>query len=137
MRLLIVEDEFLIANVMSDTLADAGHVVEGIAPDANTALEMVAESVPDLALVDFSLGKGPDGATLAQRLLRHYGLRSIYVSANAEECHKYGRLTGAFGCLSKPFTPDELVTSIDAVAALVEGKRPKTIPETLELYVVV
>jgi DNA-binding response OmpR family regulator len=137
MRLLIVEDEVMVASAMSDVLADAGHQVVGMAKDAATALSMVADQKPDLALVDFHLGRGPNGATLAQDLLMKFGVRSIYVSANPDDCDKYGRHTGAFGCLSKPFTEEQLVTGIEAVEEVVRGRKPVRIPQSLELYIVV
>jgi DNA-binding response OmpR family regulator len=136
MRLLIVEDETLVALAMENVLSEAGHHVIGLARDAPMALSIVADQKPDLALVDFHLGSGPNGATLAHDLLLKYGVRSIYVSANPGDCHTYGRHTGAVGCLSKPFTEDQLVTGIAAVEVVFRGRNPTTIPEPLELYVV-
>jgi CheY-like chemotaxis protein len=58
-RLLVVEDELLVALDIENILSDAGHIVIGPASSAAVALELIARSPPDAALIDANLSGQP------------------------------------------------------------------------------
>jgi Response regulator containing a CheY-like receiver domain and an HTH DNA-binding domain len=81
MRILIVEDEAIVAFSIDDALTSAGKTVVGIARDEEAAMRLAEEHHPDLALVDLSLARGSSGATVAQALRERYGIPAIFVSS--------------------------------------------------------
>lgn len=136
MRILIAEDEAIIAFSMDDALSKAGYSVVGIARDSETAVRLADQLRPDLALVDLNLARGTSGATVARRLRELYAIPSIFVSGNPLDCRKVSGSLGAFGCLSKPFKDDDLIGAVEVARAVLGGQSPVTVPENLELYLV-
>ena len=67
-RILIVEDEALLAESLSQFLDFAGHQVVAVAADGASALREVAKERPDLVLMDIRLGGGSDGIETARRM---------------------------------------------------------------------
>ncbi|MDB5478997.1 MAG: chemotaxis protein CheY [Caulobacteraceae bacterium] len=80
MRVLIVEDDALVAVTAAGALEDAGHEVLGPAYDADEALRLVRASPPDLALVDINLSGREEGLALAQQSKDDLGAPSMFVS---------------------------------------------------------
>ena len=87
MRILIVEDEPLIAWMLADSLEDARHEVVGRAATMAEALALCegAAAAPELALLDIKLRDGSNGVDVARALLERWGVRSIVTSALARE----------------------------------------------------
>lgn len=137
MRILIVEDEVIVAFSIDDALTSAGQTVVGIARDEVTALRLADQCHPDLALVDLSLAHGGSGAAVAQALRERHGIPAIFVSGFPIDCRKVSSHIGAIGCLSKPFEDDDLVESIAVAEAVLGGESPTHLPKCLELYMVV
>jgi DNA-binding NarL/FixJ family response regulator len=81
MRILIVEDEAIIALCIGLTLQQAGHEVMGPAGRLEACLQLAEHEVPELALIDISLENGGSGIDVARALLKRWDVRSIYVSA--------------------------------------------------------
>ena len=100
-KVLIVEDEFLVAADLEATLEDLGFTPIGIAPDAKTAAELAIHQ-PDVAFVDLNLRDGPTGPSIAQRLVDDYGVAVIFVTANPRQLN--GKLNGALGVITKPLS---------------------------------
>ena len=134
MRILIVEDEAIIALEIDAILTDTGHSVVGIARDVATALAIAAAQRPDLALVDLNLANTASGAIAARHLLEMYGVPVIFVSGNPTDCRRVGLQAGALGCLSKPFNDAELVQAIATARALIAGQPLDRPAGALELY---
>lgn len=134
MRILIVEDEAIIAFTMDDALTAAGHVVVGIARDEEAAEILAAECRPDLALVDLRLADGASGATAARLLRERHGIPSIFVSGNPLDCRQVSGGLGVLGCLSKPFNDDDLKEAVTAAESLMAGQSPAYLPRGFEVY---
>ncbi len=115
MKVLIVEDEMLVALNMAAILEDAGHEAVGIAADSATAFDL-AEHAPDVAFVDVNLRDGPTGPVIGERLARQWGLPVVFVTANPRQLGD-GE-PGALGVLGKPTDDEELLAALAfAVAA--------------------
>lgn len=113
-KILIVEDEFLIAMECERILADAGHEVVGTAADERQALSLAERSRPDLVLMDLRLARGSDGIKVAKAIRSRCGVRSLFVSAHGErESQFLGRATDPAGWLIKPYTADMLLDAVD------------------------
>jgi DNA-binding NtrC family response regulator len=104
-RILLVEDEFLIAEWVAESLAEQGFFVQ-IACNAGDALRHLAASTIDVLFTDINLPGGMDGTALARRareLFPH--LPVIYASAKVATLAPEARVPGAI-FLRKPYEPE-------------------------------
>jgi two-component system, response regulator PdtaR len=81
-RVLIVEDDYLIAMQMEAALSDAGFDVTGVASSAEEALELAAARRPALAVMDVRLGGRRDGIDAALELFGSLGIRCVFATAH-------------------------------------------------------
>ena len=116
-NILVVEDEPAIQELIAVNLEHAGHHVIR-ARDAESALGIVKNALPDLLLIDWML-PGMSGIALAKQLRREDRTRAIPIillTARSEEQDKVSGLeAGADDYVSKPFSPRELMARIKAV----------------------
>ncbi len=116
-RILVVEDEAAIQDLIALNLNQAGHDPH-LASDAQSALEHVRDSLPDLVLVDWML-PGMSGIDLVRRLRAQERTRQvpiIMLTARVEEGDKLlGLESGADDYITKPFSIRELNARIKAV----------------------
>jgi DNA-binding NarL/FixJ family response regulator len=117
-RLLIIEDEWLIAVQLESYLQAAGCEIVGIAADEREALRLAAAALPDLALVDIRLAGGADGIRAAEELRARHDIPSLFVSGNLDpqSMARAARVDPA-GYLHKPFTAHELVEAVERALA--------------------
>lgn len=116
-KILIVEDEFVVALNLEAILEERGHQPVGIAPDLATALELAAEE-PDLALVDVNLRDGETGPEIAERL-RERGVAVLFVTANPRMLE--GAKADAIGVLTKPCDEDLVVAAVEYALSARQG----------------
>ncbi len=120
-KVLIVEDEFLVALQLEDILVDNGYAVLGTIPDL-ASLAMLEEA-PDIALVDLNLRDGLTGPTIAQALAGRYGSRVIYVTANPAQIGNPAET--AIGVVQKPFSRQGILNALTyALAGSPDAGRP-------------
>ncbi|THD79377.1 MAG: response regulator [Phenylobacterium sp.] len=131
MRVLIVEDEPLIAASIEWELRDRGHEVLGPAASAAHAEDLARDGAPDLALVDINLVNRGDGVRLAHAL-RRIGVASVFVTGQV--CEARENRDAALGLLAKPFPVESLDAVVRAAATLMAGGRPTAPPPCLELF---
>ncbi|GEO43659.1 response regulator [Skermanella aerolata] len=132
MRILIVENEAIIALCIGLTLQEAGHEVMGPVACLDASLRLAERMVPDLALVDIELDRGGSGIEVARVLLKRWRVMSIYVSAR----HSRGRAgtDAAVGCLNKPFATQSLIGTVEVARVLRQGDLPASLPKGLDLF---
>lgn len=130
MRILIVEDELLIAADAEAMLTDAGHEIVGMADDLESALIAADEGRPELALVDIQLSGGASGLDVAAEL-RGRGVPVMFVTGN---CPNASGRDLALGCLHKPFDRQNIVATVVAAGQLMRGVQPRSLPHALHLY---
>jgi two-component system, response regulator PdtaR len=136
MKILIVEDEVILALSMDEALSDSGHEVVGLARDIAGATKIAAAEKPQLALIDLKLARGASGALLAQYLRERFGIPAIFVSGNPADCKAAGIHGGVLGCLAKPFFPDQLVDAVEVASTMLRRQHPTRVPPNMELYYV-
>jgi two-component system phosphate regulon response regulator PhoB len=131
-NILVVEDEPAIQALIAANLKRAGHAVTA-ALDAETALRLVGEALPDLVLLDWML-PGMSGLDLARRLRADPRARNvpiIMLTAKGDERDKVqGLETGADDYVTKPFSPRELLARIQAV---LRRQRPQATEDAVEV----
>ena len=131
-KVLVVEDESAIAELIAINLRHAGHDV-AIAGDAEQAQVAVDGVLPDLVILDWML-PGQSGIALARRWrgqARTRELPVIMLTARADEADKISGLdAGADDYLVKPFSPHELMARIRAV---LRRKAPEALDTAVEV----
>lgn len=134
LRILIVEDDAMLAFAMEEMLTTGGHEVVGLAREEQLAFKISVSQKPDLALVDFALARGSSGADAARNLHERCGVPSVFVSATPGDCRKALPATGTLGCLRKPFVSAELNGAVAVAEALIRGEAVGLLPSGMELY---
>ena len=113
-RILIVEDESLVARDIENMAVSQGYEVCGIASTGDQSIEMAAEFQPDLVLMDVIIKGSLDGISTAEKIWDSYRIPIIYVTAYADELTlKRAKITEAFGYILKPFDERELKIAIE------------------------
>lgn len=113
-RILIVEDEILIASEIKDHLSELGYTVVGVAADAETALQRVAETIPHLVLMDIAIQGEQDGIAVAAQIHDRFQIPVIYLTAYADDkTLERAKLTRPFGYILKPFNQRDLRATIE------------------------
>jgi PleD family two-component response regulator len=113
-RVLVVEDEFLVAHDISNMLIELGYDVQAIVPSAEEALAAIRSHAPDLILLDIRL-KGPiDGIQAANIIKEEWSIPFIYLTAHADDLTlSRAKTSDPLGYLLKPFEFRELKTVIE------------------------
>lgn len=115
LRILIVEDEALLAMDMEATLQACGHDVIGEAVCLQTAEALPDDANPDLAFVDIQLAHGTSGLDVSSMIRRRWASTVIvFVTANVKQIPD--DFEGAAGVIAKPFSHHGLVTALHYVA---------------------
>jgi two-component system, NtrC family, sensor kinase len=112
-RVLIVEDERVVATHVERSLQDAGYVVTGIAANAVEVAQLVAGTPPDVALVDLRLRGGGEGFEIAEWLRVDNDVPVVYMTAHTDDdTFRRAARTGAYGYVVKPFTIGEVKSAL-------------------------
>ena len=118
MRILLVEDDALIALDIAGLLQDLGHEVCAEAADAFAGLELAESTKPDLAVVDIRLAKNTDGGKLARKLYDRLGVRSLFISGSITEAFRREmEAINPLGFLAKPISRRHLDEALRAGVA--------------------
>jgi PAS domain S-box-containing protein len=113
-RILIVEDESIIARDIQDRLEGMEYAVAGIAATGPDAIQLAADMRPDLVLMDIQLAGDMDGIEAAQEIGARFDIPVIYLTGYADDLVlQRAKVTGPFGYLLKPLEPLELHSTIE------------------------
>jgi DNA-binding response OmpR family regulator len=128
-RILIVEDEPLVAFDIEHLLRECGYEVVATVDTLAEAVRTLGEEEVDLVLSDIKLNGDGDGMDVA----RAAGARAVPVLFVTANCPIEARSLGV-GCLAKPYTGKVLKGALEAVDRKLQGKRMKRLPAGLSLY---
>jgi DNA-binding LytR/AlgR family response regulator len=112
-RVLIVEDEFLIALDLEATVEAMGMQVAGLANDCEQALRLAP--LADIAFVDVNLADGPTGPEIGRRLAQEHGIAVVFMTGNPEVVAD--GVKGAVGVVQKPVMPSVVEQLVKYLAA--------------------
>jgi CheY-like chemotaxis protein len=128
-RVLIVEDEPLIAFDNEHVLHEGGYTIVATVDSAADAKRLIAAGGIDLVLTDVSL-RGPEGGIEVAKAAKAAGIAAMFVSGSCPiEARQY-----AVGCLAKPYSPRDLIGAIEVVSAMLTGTKPRRVPRGFSLY---
>ena len=131
-RILIIEDEALVAMELRFVLEDLGHEVVGVAATARQARDCVRETEVDLALVDIHLSDGPTGVELGREMGQERGVSVLFMTANPGMVR--GGVAGTIGVLSKPTDELAVKTAVDYALRRRTGGPVEYAPPGLQLF---
>lgn len=133
MRVLVLEDDVQLSDLLAEEIAEAGHIVLGPADTVSAAFAVIARGEqPDLALVDINLRYGSRGTEFAKEAKQRFNLPCIFVSGEVSDAIQHRHL--ALGYISKPFRPDTVIGSLEVAEDILAGREPGHIPDGLELF---
>ena len=113
MRILIVEDEYLIALTAEMWLRDAGFEVIGPASSFESAVALAEQTRPDLVLMDIVLASERDGVDAALTIRERFGIGSLFTSANQDtENMERAKAADPAGWLPKPYATERLIQAV-------------------------
>jgi two-component system cell cycle sensor histidine kinase/response regulator CckA len=128
-RILVVEDESVVAKDIQWSLKSLGYSICAWASSGEEALEKVEALKPDLVLMDIVLKGGVDGVEAAERIRTNFDIPVVYLTAYADEhTLQRAKVTEPFGYILKPFEERELHTTIEV--ALYKHKMERRIKES-------
>ncbi len=113
-KILIVEDEMIIAANISLQLSSLGYEVTGIIPRGGEALIHIEQQQPDILLLDINLKGDIDGIETAQLMQKSFNIPVIYLTANTDEAHfNKAKSTNPYAFISKPFKKLDLQRAVE------------------------
>lgn len=114
LRILIVEDEFLIAMDLEFQVEEAGHTVVGVAATKAEAIALANAEKPDLALMDLQLAGPSSGIEAAKELRGTLNISSVLLSGSLHKVTEADIAEIApIAMLSKPVLPNQIIQQLD------------------------
>ena len=120
LRVLIAEDDLMIAGLLEDVLTASGYEVCGIAATVDEAVLLGEVHNPDLAVLDFRLARGGRGPEIARRLNSRGKFGVLYATGDPALVSKLTRADGE-ASITKPYRPEDLVRALEIVREIATG----------------
>jgi len=131
-KVMIVENDAMIADYLEDVLNDAGFDVCGIAGDVDSAISLGRSCKPDLGIIDLRLADGRYGTEVAAALCPGGTIGILYSTGNPD--HPILKDAPGVACLAKPYAPDALVAALGLVSRHMWGQAmPAALPHGFRL----
>lgn len=130
-KILIVEDEMIIAADISMQLTAFGYEVTGITPRGEDAIKNIESTRPDIVLMDIELKGTLDGIQTGEHIFDHFQIPVIFLTANADDAtFERAKSAKPYAFISKPFRSADLKRSIELVEERIEAVQPNILTET-------
>lgn len=124
MRVLVLENEPIVANEIADLATLCGHTVEACVSTADEAIRIGLATKPDLLIADLDLGGEKDGCDAAVILHEMIGLKAVFVTGQSDPRSR-DRTQHAWplGFVRKPFTPEAFFALMRTAEGTIEYRR--------------
>lgn len=132
MRILIVEDDPILALLNAEALEEEGHEIVGPAHDEIEALRLAKDFPVDVAFVDINLSGKEEGIEVANFLRKQHGIFSLFVTGQVVAASERG--AESIGVLSKPYSLDDLIKAAVIAEFWLAGE-PADIPNPVALKI--
>lgn len=114
-RILVVEDEHIVAMGIQIMLKNLGHTVTGVASSGEEAISKAESTRPDLVLMDIILKGNLNGIEASKEIITRFGIPVVYLTACSDRKLLEQIWNMGSGCIVKPFDEKDLEKSIDIV----------------------
>ncbi len=132
-RILVVEDEVIVADDIRRSLKNLGYDVPSIASSGEVAIKKAEEHKPDLVLMDIMLQGKMDGIEAAGNIISRFDIPVVYLTAYSDEkILERAKITEPFGYLIKPYKDRELEINIEI--ALYKHRTMKELKESRKWF---
>ncbi|MFS4483350.1 response regulator [Hyunsoonleella sp. 2307UL5-6] len=129
-KILVVEDEIIIADDICDTLETLGYTALEPAINYTEAIERIEAESPDIAILDIQLSGKKTGIDLAKKIKNEYNFLFIFLTSNADSLTiNEAKKVMPPAYLVKPFTKEDLYTSIEIALFNFAGKTGQSISD--------
>jgi PAS domain S-box-containing protein/putative nucleotidyltransferase with HDIG domain len=113
-KILVVEDESIVARDIRNMLVGLGYEVTAVVPGAKAAVQKAQETEPDIVLMDVMLQGEMNGVEAAEKIYTSFSIPVVYLTAYADSSTvQQAKKTEPFGYIIKPFEERELQTTIE------------------------
>ena len=113
-RILIVENEDLVAEHLRATVEHLGYVIVAVVSTGEAAIEKAADTQPDLVLVDVELAGQISGIEAAHRIYARFNIPVIFLSASPDSCTgEAAQASEPYGCLVKPLKAADVKCAVE------------------------
>lgn len=131
LKIGIVEDEMIISENIKTSLKQLGYEVAPVATDFDGAVAMIEAEHPDFMILDICIQGNHDGIELGSYINDHYQIPFIFLTGNSDTTYvERAKLTSPAGYLVKPFTKEDLYTSIEiSFSSYLKSKSNSTLPD--------
>lgn len=128
-KILIVEDELIVAQSLENQLRKLGYNIAGKAGYGQEAIDLAGQTNPDMVLMDIKLSGSMDGVEAAEHINKKFGIPVVFLSAFADkETLQRAKITDPYGYIVKPFELRKLYTTIEI--ALYKHQMEKKLKES-------
>ena len=128
-KILLVEDELIIAEHLTILLENIGCEIVGSAIDFDEAIEILETEKPDLILLDINLGGKKDGVDLAEEINRRFDIPFIFTTSHSDSVTlERAKKVNPANYLVKPFRKEQLYTAVEIAMFNIskQSEKPKT-----------
>ncbi len=126
-KILIVEDEPIIASDIEMILEDLGYKVTGVEDNAEDAIESLETNPPDLVLLDINIEGDVDGVMLAEDINEKFHIPFVFLTSNADKLTiNRVKRTNPAGFIVKPFSEKDLQSNIEIALFSRKDNQSKT-----------
>jgi DNA-binding LytR/AlgR family response regulator len=117
-KVLIIEDELIVAEDLKEILENAAHEVIGIATNDEEAMTILEGAVPDIMLVDISIKGKRDGIQLVSAVREKFAVPFIYITSHATRAViEKAKLTQPYGYIVKPYREQDVLIAVELAIA--------------------
>jgi len=113
-KILVVEDEIIIADNICDTLNDLGYETLEPAINYSEAVETIEREIPDIAILDIQISGRKSGIDLAKKINKYFNFPFIYLTSNSDSLtFNEAKQTNPSAFLAKPFSKEDLFLAVE------------------------
>ncbi len=132
-KILIVEDESIVAKDIQNSLKKMGYIVPVVVSSGEKAINEIEESRPDLILMDIMLKGDMTGIDVANVIKERFNIPVVFLTAYADDnTLNKAKVTEPYGYIIKPFKEKELQTTIEM--AIYKHERDSMVKKERDLY---
>ncbi|WP_297336930.1 response regulator [Algoriphagus sp.] len=135
-KILIVEDEVIIAEDLRDILESMGYEVVDLVMSAREALQVLGSEAVDLVLLDIRIKGGKDGINLAADINENFKIPFVFLTSHADTTTlERAKEVRPYGYLVKPFSEKEIHATLQMALSNFQSEQSKTQENSTEEFI--